>query len=74
MKNSEKYFHAVGGYIEDMQAISGTYDRTVQRLEPFKGSAGYTAEMQKAQADLDSAVQDMSTKGYPPAQVLPKQP
>lgn len=59
MKNSEKYFHAVGGYIEDMQAISGTYDRTVQRLEQFRGSNGHTAEMQKAQADRDAAVQRM---------------
>lgn len=59
MKNTERYFSNVAGYIEDMQAISGTYDRTVQRLAAFKGSAGYTAEMQKAQADRDAAVQDM---------------
>ena len=59
MKNSEKYFHAVGGYIEDMQAISGTYDRTVQRLEQFRGSNGYAVELQKAQADRDAAVQKM---------------
>lgn len=59
MKNSEKYFHAVGGYIEDMQAISGTYDRTVQRLEQFRGSNGYAVELQKARADRDAAVQKM---------------
>lgn len=59
MKNSEKYFNCVCGFVEDMQEISATYDRAVKRLEPFKGSAGYTAEMQKAQADRDAAVQRM---------------
>lgn len=59
MKNSEKYFSGVCGFIEDMAEIAATYDRAVKRLEPFKGSSGYKMEMQKAQAERDSAVQRM---------------
>lgn len=59
MKNTEKYFYGVAGFIEDMQEVSATYDRAVQRLEPFKGSSGYTVELKKAQAERDAAVQDM---------------
>lgn len=59
MKNTEKYFHGVAGFIEDMQEISATYDRTVQRMEPFKGSSGYDQEVRKAQAERDAAVQKM---------------
>lgn len=51
MKNTEKYFYGVAGFIEDTQEISAVYDRAVKRLEPFKGSSGYKMEMQKAQAD-----------------------
>ena len=59
MKNSEKYFYGVAGFIEDMAEIAATYDRAVKRLEPFKGSSGYKMEMQKAQAERDSSVQRM---------------
>ena len=59
MKNSEKYFYGVAGFIEDMAEVAATYDRAVKRLEPFKGSSGYKMEMQKAQAERDSAVQQM---------------
>lgn len=59
MKNTEKYFYGVAGFIEDMQEISAAYDRACKRLEAFKGSTGYTVEMQKAQADRDAAVQKM---------------
>lgn len=59
MKNTEKYFYGVAGFIEDVAEISATYDRAVKRLEPFKGSTGYTMEMQKAQTDRDAAVQRM---------------
>lgn len=59
MKNSEKYFYGVAGFIEDMQEVSAVYDRAVKRLEPFKGSTGYTVELQKAQAERDSAVKQM---------------
>lgn len=57
MKHTEKYFYGVAGFIEDAVEISATYDRAVKRLEPFKGSAGYAAEMQRAQTDRDAAVQ-----------------
>lgn len=59
MKNTEKYFHSVSGFIEDMAEIAATYDRAVKRLEPFKGSAGYGQEVRKAQTERDSAVQRM---------------
>lgn len=59
MKNTEKYFHGVAGFIEDMQEISGTYDRAVQRLEPFKGSVAYEQGMQTTQAERDASVQRM---------------
>lgn len=59
MKNTEKYFHGVCGFIEGMAEIAATYDRAVQRLAAFEGSRGYTVELQKAQADRDAAVQDM---------------
>lgn len=57
MKNSEKYFNCACGFVEDMQEVTTTYDRAVKRLEPFKGSAGYTTEARKAQTDRDAAVQ-----------------
>lgn len=59
MKNTEKYFHSVSGFIEDMAEIAATYDRAVKRLEAFKGSTGYTMEIQKAQNERDAAVQRM---------------
>lgn len=59
MKNSEKYFYGVAGFIEDMAEIAATYDRAVKRLEAFKGSTGYTMEVQKAQNERDAAVQRM---------------
>lgn len=59
MKNTEKYFHSVSGFIEDMAEIAATYDRAVKRLEPFVGSAGYTTEIRKAQNERDAAVQRM---------------
>lgn len=37
MKNTEKYFNGVAGFIEDMAEISATYDKAVKRLEAFKG-------------------------------------
>lgn len=49
----------MAGFIEDMAEISATYDRACKRLEAFKGSTGYTMEMQKAQTDRDAAVQRM---------------
>lgn len=57
MKNTEKYFYGVAGFIEDMQEINATYDRARKRLQAFEGSTGYTTEMQKAQTDRDAAVQ-----------------
>lgn len=57
MKNTEKCFFNTAGLIEDMAEIAATYDRAVKRMEPFKGSAGYTAEMQRARDELDSSVQ-----------------
>lgn len=59
MKNTEKYFYGVSGFIEDMAEIAATYDRAVKRLAAFKGSTGYTMEIQKAQNERDAAVQRM---------------
>lgn len=59
MKNTEKYFYGVAGFIEDMAEIAATHDRAVKRLEAFKGSTGYTMEIQKAQNERDAAVQRM---------------
>lgn len=59
MKNTDRYFNNVAGFIEDMQEIFGTYGRAVQSLEPFKGSVAYEQGMQTAQAERDAAVQKM---------------
>lgn len=59
MKNSEKYYNGVCGFIEDMQEIFGTYGRAVQSLEVYKGSIAYEQGMQTAQAERDAAVQKM---------------
>ncbi len=45
MKNTEKYFYGVAGFIEDMNEINANYDKAVKRLEPFKGSDGYNQGM-----------------------------
>lgn len=57
MKNTEKYFYGVAGFIEDAQETTTTYDRAVKRLEPFAGSSGYESGMKEAQTDRDAAVQ-----------------
>lgn len=57
MRNAERYFYNVAGFIEDMQEASATYDRAVKRLEPFAGSSGYESGMKEAQTDRDAAVQ-----------------
>lgn len=59
MKNTERYFNNVAGFIEDMKEAAATYDRAVQRLEPFKGSVAYEQGMQTARAERDAAVQKM---------------
>lgn len=59
MKNTEKYFHGVAGFIEDMAEISANYDKAVKRLEPFEGSDGYNQGMQEAQAQREAGVRQM---------------
>ncbi len=59
MKNTEKYFYGVAGFIEDMAEINANYDKAVKRLEPFKGSDGYNQGMQEAQAQRDASVRQM---------------
>lgn len=59
MKNSEKYFYGVAGFIEDMTEINAQYDKAVKRLEPFRGSEGYNRGMREAQAQRDADVQQM---------------
>lgn len=59
MKNTEKYFHGVAGFIEDMTEINANYDKAVKRLEPFKGSDGYNQGMQEAQAQREASVRQM---------------
>lgn len=59
MKNTEKYFHGVAGFIEDMTEINANHDKEDKRLEPFKGSDGYNKGMQEAQAQRDASVRQM---------------
>lgn len=59
MKNTEKYFYSVAGFIEDMNEINANYDKAVKRLEPFKGSDGYNQGMQEAQAQREASVRQM---------------
>lgn len=59
MKNTEKYFYGVAGFIEDMTEINANYDKAVKRLEPFKGSDGYNQGMQEAQAQREASVRQM---------------
>ena len=59
MKNSEKYFHGVAGFIEDMAEINAAYDKEIRYLEPYRGSEGFTQGVQKAQAVRDADVQRM---------------
>lgn len=59
MKSTERYFNNVAGFIEDMKEAAATYDRAVQRLEPFRGSVAYEQGMQTARAERDAAVQRM---------------
>lgn len=33
MKNTEKYFYGVAGFIEDMNEINANYDKAVKRLK-----------------------------------------
>ncbi len=49
MKNSEQYFRTVSAFIEGAEEISAEYDGTVRRMEAFKGSEGYTREIQAAE-------------------------
>lgn len=59
MKNTEKYFNGVAGFIEDMAEISATYDKAVKRLEAFKGSAGYDQGIKEAHAKMETDVRQM---------------
>jgi len=59
MKNSEKYYNDVAGFIEDMAEINSKYARAIERLEPFKGSEGYNQEMQAAQTQRENDVRQM---------------
>lgn len=59
MKNTEKYFNAVAGFIEDMAEISATYDKAVKRLEAFKGSTGYDQGVKEARAKMETDARKM---------------
>ncbi len=56
MKNSEQYFRTVSAFIEGAEEISAEYDGTVRRMEAFKGSEGYTREIQAAEQKRDSDI------------------
>lgn len=59
MKNTEKYFYSVAGFIKDMTEINANHDKEVKRLEPFKGSDGYNQGMREAQAQREDSVRQM---------------
>ena len=59
MKNSEQYFRTVSAFIEGAEEISTEYDSTVRRMEAFKGSEGYTREIQAAEQKRDSGIMAM---------------
>lgn len=56
MKNSEQYFKTVRTFIAGVEEISTEYDATARRMEAFKGSEGYTREIQAAAQKRDSDI------------------
>ena len=64
LKKTEKYFHGVAGFIEDMAEISANYDKAVKRLEPFKGSDGYNQGMQEAQAQKTQRINEANGEQF----------
>lgn len=59
MKNTERYFFGVTGFIEDMEEILARYEKAVKHLEPFKGSEGYKQGIQEAGAQMEAEVRLM---------------
>lgn len=59
MKNTERFFNEINGFIEDMGEISARYNAELTRLEPFKGSEGYNTLAQQAMDTRNAEVQQM---------------
>lgn len=59
MKNTEKYFYGVSGFIEDAVEISTAFSQAVKRLEVFKGSTGYDQGVKEARAKMEADVRQM---------------
>lgn len=56
MKNSEKYFNEIRRYLKNVAEITGEYDTTMSRAEPYKGSEAYKRIEAEADAKRDAAV------------------
>lgn len=55
MKLSEQFYQAVQQYHIQLREITRQYENEMQGLERFQGSAGYSEDVQSAQAERDKA-------------------
>lgn len=56
MKNSERFYNNICGFVDDMAEVVAKYDATVKRLEPYKGSSGYNSQIREAEDTKNAAV------------------
>ena len=49
MNNFQKFYFDITGFRDEMKGAVKRYQVTIKELERFKGSAGYDAEMKKAE-------------------------
>lgn len=56
MKNSEKFYGEIRRYLKNVAEITGEYDTTMSRAEPYKGSEAHKRIEAEATAKRDAAV------------------
>jgi len=59
MTNTEFYFRTAADYRKSLREIWNAYDDTVARLHPYRGSAGYDTEIEKAEATRQQQIKEL---------------
>lgn len=70
MKNSERFYNRVTGFIDEMAEAVAKYNTTVERLERYRGSSGYDRDIQEAQNKRNAAVKGLRETYWPAFQEI----
>lgn len=61
-ERTRHYYEACTGYRQSLRSIWADYDKKMQRLEQYKGSAGYEKEKAEADKERDTAIKALQSE------------